>query len=85
MAGWRAVVVMGISKAVSAWRDRLGLGFSTKVEPGHGQGFRIILKLAAEIGAVVRSPKSIPSVGTEIRISFIKVGAAQLHHDKGKP
>jgi signal transduction histidine kinase len=59
--------------------QQLGLGFSTRSGSGHGQGFRIIHKLAADIGAIVRTPKSISGVGTEIRISFIKVGAVQVH------
>jgi hypothetical protein len=35
--------------------QQLGLGFSTKSGSGHGQGFRIILELSAEIGAIVRT------------------------------
>ncbi|HYX38841.1 MAG TPA: ATP-binding protein [Oligoflexus sp.] len=54
--------------------QQLGLGFSTRPEAGHGQGFRIVCKLATDTGAIVRSPKSIRGIGTEITISFMKVG-----------
>jgi signal transduction histidine kinase len=54
---------------------QLGLGFSTRSGNGHGRGFRIICKLAADAGAIVRPPKSIQGFGTEFTISFMKSGA----------
>jgi signal transduction histidine kinase len=53
----------------------LGLGFSTKGNAGHGRGFRIVYQLAADMGAIVRPPKSIVDFGTEVTLSFMKVGA----------
>lgn len=55
--------------------NSLGLGFSTKEQAGHGRGFRIVCQLAADMGAVVRPPKSIVGFGTEVTLSFMKVGA----------
>ena len=55
---------------------QLGFGFTTKGESGHGQGFRIIRKLVADIGGTVTTPKSIVGFGTEITITLMKSGSA---------
>jgi signal transduction histidine kinase len=54
----------------------LGFGYSSKGANGHGQGFRIVRKLAADIGGVVAMPKSIPGLGTEVVVTLMKVGHA---------
>lgn len=56
--------------------DALGLGFTSQNSGGHGQGFRIVRKLSADFGAIVRRPKSIRGLGTEIVLSVMKVGCS---------
>jgi signal transduction histidine kinase len=51
---------------------QLGFGFTTKGDWGHGQGFRIVRKLAVEFGAAVTPARSIPGIGTEIVVTLLK-------------
>ncbi len=56
--------------------SQLGFGFTTKGESGHGQGFRIVRKLAADLGGAVAPPKSIQGFATEICVALMKVTGA---------